>query len=215
MYVTLRVLSVSIALAFVVPTFAQERRPDLDLMNAIQKSDLPAIKRSIAAGADVNVSDKTGTTPLMYAAAYSDVNCMRMLLNRGAAPNVVNKVGATALMWSAGDLGKVRLLLSRGADVNAQANSGRTPLMIASSYAGNVDAVKLLLARGARVKITAATGGPVFAAANAGDEAVLQALVAAGEIRTSAIAPVEPLLWSPASSAGPNPSRCCSRQARG
>ena len=84
-------------------------------------------------------------------------------------------------MWSAGNLEKVRLLLGAKADVNVKSNSGRTPLAVAASHPGNVETVKLLLAKGADVKASpAGVGGAVYSAANAGDEAILRVLLAAG-----------------------------------
>ena len=84
-------------------------------------------------------------------------------------------------MWSAGNLEKVRLLLGATADVNDKSNSGRTPLAVAASHAGNVETVKLLLAKGADVKARPGpVGAAVYSAANAGDEAILRVLLAAG-----------------------------------
>jgi ankyrin repeat protein len=160
---------------------AQERPGDVALVQAIQQSDLEAVKRSIQAGANVNLADKSGTTPLMHAAIYSDAACIRLLLDKGADPNTANQAGATALMWSAGNPEKIRLLLAKDAAVNARANSGRTALSIAAQNAGNIEGVNLLLAKGADVRVKdAPTGGPVLAAALAGDEAILRVLLAAG-----------------------------------
>ncbi len=163
-----------------VPAHAEDVGTGGDLRQAIEQSNREDLKRRLAAGADVNAIDKSGTSPLMYAAMYSDAEGMRLFLNRGAAVNVRNNAGATALMWSAGNIEKVRLLIEHGADVNAQAISGRTPLIIAASNPGNVDTVKLLLSKGAQLKLMAATGGAVFAAANAGDELILKVLLKAG-----------------------------------
>lgn len=180
---SLRCMTAVAAIALVSIAFApaQERPGDVALVQAIQQSDLEAVKRSIQAGANVNLADKSGTTPLMHAAIYSDAACIRLLLDKGADPNTANQAGATALMWSAGNPEKIRLLLAKGAAVNAQASSGRTALSIAAQNAGNLEGVKLLLAKGANVRVKdAPTGGPVLAAALAGDEAILRVLLAAG-----------------------------------
>lgn len=160
---------------------ADDRSSDASLLGAVQRSDLPAVERAIAAGANVNSVDKFGTTPLMQAALYSNASCIRLLLDKGADPNAANQAGATALMWSAGDPEKVRLLLNKKSAVNPQASSGRTALSIAASNAGNIEAVELLLAAGAKVKVTAPlSGGPVWAAASSGDAAILRAMLSAG-----------------------------------
>jgi ankyrin repeat protein len=117
----------------------------------------------------------------MHAAIYSDAACIRLLLDKGADPNTANQAGATALMWSAGNTEKIRLLPAKGAAINVQANSGRTALSIAAQNAGNIEGVKLLIAKGAHGKAKgSSTGGPVLAAALAGDEAILRMVLAAG-----------------------------------
>src|SRR5829696_4242243 len=78
----------------------EERPGDAALLQAIQQSDLGAVKRSIEAGADVNAREKSGASALMEAAVYSTASCMALLLDKGADPNAANQAGATALMWS-------------------------------------------------------------------------------------------------------------------
>jgi ankyrin repeat protein len=165
------------ACLFVMIATAQENAADAALMRAIEQSDLAAVERALKAGANVNAGGTSGT-PLMQSAICSTAACMRLLLDRGADPNAANQAGSTALMWSAADAGKIRVLLDKGASVNAQANSGRTALSVAASSAGNIEGVKLLLARGADAKMSRAL--TVCAAAGSGDEAILQAVLAAG-----------------------------------
>src|SRR5262245_28479925 len=91
---------------------------------------------------------------------------------RNTALDARNFFSPAALMWAAGDPEKVRVLLEHGADATAKAESGRTPLIVASTYVGNVEAVWLLLARGADAKVLDRTGdGPVGNAASARDAA--------------------------------------------
>ncbi len=54
-------------------------------------------------------------------------------------------------------------------------------LTVAASFAENAESIKLLLAKGAEIKPkNTPRGGPVFAAANVGDETNLRVLLAAG-----------------------------------
>ena len=158
-----------------------ESAVDAELFRAIRNDDLAAVRRLLDSGADVNLRDAQGATPLMRAALYASTACLKLLLERGSDPNRANTAGATALMWAAGDPGKVLLLLARKAEVNARAKSGRTPLIVASAIHGNIEAVKLLLDAGADLKARDANGtGPVWAAAAAADPRILAELLARG-----------------------------------
>jgi ankyrin repeat protein len=74
----------------------------------------------VASGADVNVPDENGATPLMYAAALLTLADLRLLVDHQANVNAANANGSTALMWAAGDAAKLRLLLAHGAAVDAR-----------------------------------------------------------------------------------------------
>ena len=45
--------------------------PNEDLLSAAKNSDVIGVKRALEAGADVNVKDKFGSTPLMYGIRFS------------------------------------------------------------------------------------------------------------------------------------------------
>jgi ankyrin repeat protein len=141
-----------VALLFALGLLAADTRPVEPLFQAIQKSDVPAMKRLLAGGLDANARDADDTPALMAAVLYSDARCVKLLLDRGAAPNATDKAGVTALMWAVPDVAKVKLLVAAGADVNAASkNLGRTPLLIAASFPGSVPVLQLLLDHGANI----------------------------------------------------------------
>ena len=127
---------------------AKEDNPKFRVLYfAIRAADHNAIHRALTDDPElVNVTDRHGATPLMYASLYASAKSIQLLLDHGANPNHADNHGATALMWAAGDFEKVKLLLKHNADVNARSKLDRTPLMIASSFAGNVRTVETLLA---------------------------------------------------------------------
>jgi hypothetical protein len=64
---------------------------------------IPLIQTLIARGADVNLADQRGNTPLMLASPKVDAEAIRLLLDAGADVNAENAQGMTALemtLWS-------------------------------------------------------------------------------------------------------------------
>jgi ankyrin repeat protein len=123
-----------------------------DFYSAIRENDLARLKLITASGADVNLRDARGSTPLMHAAAVGSIEAMKLLLKAGADVNAKNGLDTTALIWGALDPAKVKLLVDAGANVNARSRLGRTPLQVAASRPGSADAVRLLLSKGADSK---------------------------------------------------------------
>jgi len=76
------------------------------LVTAVLNGDLNAVKAMIATGADVNVSMKTGYTPLYWAVAMDNKDMIPLLLAKGADINVVSGDGR---------------LLANGANINGRA----------------------------------------------------------------------------------------------
>jgi hypothetical protein len=69
---------------------------------ALMHKNRPMAEAMIAKGADINVLDDSGSTPLMWAAndETGDPALVKGLLALGADPNIKNKVGETALTWA-------------------------------------------------------------------------------------------------------------------
>jgi ankyrin repeat protein len=85
----------------------------------------------LAKGANPNVADVFGITPLMEACIRGNDAVIEELINKGADPNQKDTVGNTALL-NAATLGRasvVNLLLSKGAQPNLANNEGLTPLI--------------------------------------------------------------------------------------
>ncbi|WP_264337898.1 ankyrin repeat domain-containing protein, partial [Wolbachia endosymbiont (group A) of Cheilosia soror] len=97
-----------------------------------------AMRDLLEAGANPNIQDNKGKTPLhdtaLYNCQYEDVDC---LLGLQANPNIQDNKGKTPLHYYAACCTSesrrvMDLLVKNGADLNIKDNDGKTPLQIAS-----------------------------------------------------------------------------------
>jgi len=117
------------------------------LVEAVRRGDVQEVERLLAAGADPNVKDLDGKTPLHYAAERCRADLAELLLKHGADPNAKNVRGETPLHRAVRERcgAVVELLLRHGADPNARDADGETPL----HKADRVELAELLLRHGA------------------------------------------------------------------
>ena len=98
-------------------------------------------------GADLQVRNHQGDTPLALATRYGNTAAVRVLLDRGVDVRVGDKRGETALFLAleAENRDTVKLLLERGSDVVTERNRlGETVLMTAVRW-GDAEILALLL----------------------------------------------------------------------
>lgn len=101
----------------------------------IWSDDIELVKFAIRSGADVNVKNEDGCTPLMMAITKGNEHAdkiIRLLLAFGADVNKKDNKGETALMKTNSSEKLIKLLISSGADINAKDNHGYTALMKAT-----------------------------------------------------------------------------------
>lgn len=84
-------------------------------------------------GADANIPNGIGVTPLIYAARYDDREMIEMLLDYGADIDKQDMWGNTALAISIihGNPKMAKFLMSKGADAGIKNKKGHSPLMLA------------------------------------------------------------------------------------
>lgn len=125
-----------------------ERSSDNDsaLLSAALNGQANAVRRLLAAGADLNARDGDGDTPLHLAALGGDADTVKILLDAGADVSARDdRVYWTPLLPAAarGHAGVVRQLLDAGADPNAETRDGITALDLARE-GGHADIAGIL-----------------------------------------------------------------------
>jgi ankyrin repeat protein len=128
------------------------------------------------AGADVNLADNKGNSPLTVA---TNATIATMLIERGADVNAANNRGQS-VVWRAALCSRedvVEVLLRAGVDVNTADADGNAPLSAASS----ATIATMLIERGANVNATNKLGeSALWQAVSRRREAVVEVLLRAG-----------------------------------
>lgn len=109
---------------------------------------LVCIEHLLAAGADRNVVDSKGRTPLSFAVIPSNLKAVQLLLEAGTDPNKLNIGGQTAL-FGATNVEIAKALLAAGASVHVVNIEGWTVLHHAGYHNHPIPIICLLFKAGA------------------------------------------------------------------
>jgi ankyrin repeat protein len=123
-----------------------------DLAGLIRDGERKDALAAIRGGADVNVAQPDGTTPLMWAVNHADREMVNELLKHGAKVGGRTQLGATALTEAiqTNDDDLVIQVLQAGADPNVGNDDDQMPLMLAART-GSMPMVEALVKAGAKV----------------------------------------------------------------
>ena len=71
-----------------------------ELQAAARNNDIEGVKRAIEEGANLNVEDEDGWTPLMWAALHQSLDMVQLVIRHGANPNLIDERGEVLQMLS-------------------------------------------------------------------------------------------------------------------
>jgi ankyrin repeat protein len=132
---------------------ALDGRGNSPLMYAAAVGSVESMRLLLDAGADPNVANGFGATPLMWCAG--DAKKVALLIAKKANVNARSNLGRTPLMIAAaydGAIEAARLLIEKGADVNARDKGGFSVLEQAAAV-NHIELARLLIATGADVNV--------------------------------------------------------------
>lgn len=142
--------------------------PDLSgrapIFYAMERNQEDALRTLLTLGANPNVQDNVGVTPLMRAAAKNQKTIVQILLKqKGTNVETQDLQGRTALIYSvyAAETAPAQALLKAGANLNAQDAAGNTALLTAIK-AKNDRTALFLIQQGADLTLTNNDGDNAF-----------------------------------------------------
>lgn len=185
-------LIVAFALFMGINSFAQDVQQAL--IEAVQAKNLDAVKKIVEElKADVNVpsgNKAIGNPYALHVACKTlgpSVELVKYLLDKGANVAAEDNFGSTPFIGlvmshdTTNRLTIAQLLIEKGADINSISKGGGSVLGYACEY-NLLEVVKLLLSKGAEVdaRKNNFANTPLMYAANSGNEAIVDLLLAAG-----------------------------------
>lgn len=148
----------AMSLTLGVPTTAAQTPPNRSeirtyksLLSSVIREEVDETLRLLAGGADPNMTDDNGRTPLIVAAHRSLKDIARVLVKGGANPNAKDKQQYDILTIAAvnDDVAFLKLALELGADAKAITSPYNGTALIAAAHLGHFRIVAELIMAGA------------------------------------------------------------------
>ena len=165
-----------------VPVNGRDRGGWPALRHAVSKGHLGLAAYLLSVGADVNLPDKGGLTPL-FSVPKGNLPIASLLLMKGASINITTTHGFTPLMLALeqGDEAFAQLLIIKGANLNVQEKLAGGSALLTAVRNGLTRTVVLMLTKHANPNVRANTGfTPLMAATHRKDHELIRFLIAFG-----------------------------------
>ena len=126
----------------------EDRNQYQGLHAAVARGDIAALRRFIAAKADLDARDGHGRTALMVAAHRRDLKAADLLMKAGADVNALDVESYDVLTIASvlNDLAMVRLAIASGADARLITSPYEGTALIAAAHLGHAGVVRALIA---------------------------------------------------------------------
>ena len=123
------------------------------LIENIYSNKIDEIKLLIDCGANIEVENRFGYTPLMIAIYYDKPAIVKFLIAKGGNIEAKDKYGYTPLMITAfyGMVDFMRVLLDSGVNLEAKDKNGNTALMMGVHF-GVIEVVRILINNGGNIE---------------------------------------------------------------
>ena len=146
----------------------------MELMDAVSKGDLEAVKKLVQDGADINICDSNGYSPLLWSAIMKQPEIFGFLKLKGAKTDIF-------IESAAGNTESVRQFIRDRVDINAINRHGHRALMLAA-HQGHIATVEALIESGADIDATHTVSGntALIGAAFQGEKAMVELLIRLG-----------------------------------
>ncbi len=162
------------------------------LLNAVDNRNFEEVVRLVESGADVNIKNEIGFTPLLYAAGWGDIKMVKYLIDNGADLDARANLGFGVLHRAAmnKDPSVLKYLLKHYAfDVNDRGKSYCSPLDYALrdnalQSGGTLESAQILLTYGAKKSINYKCRGYTPLMVAAPDKKVIKFLLDNGADKT-------------------------------
>lgn len=191
--ILLALLSLSIVAILVIYVANRSQRSEKRELgsifwSAVLKGEDANVIKSINKGADVNMRDENGCTPLFFASMNGYQSTVKILLDHQADINASCNNGVSALLMASGrgHMSIIQLLLDRGADVKKKSREGYNALIYAMT-SGDTSIIQSLIAHGAEVNYRFVFNQtPLIYATTTGKTPIVQMLLESGADITAA-----------------------------
>jgi len=159
-----------------------------NLFDAAKAGNLEKVTQLIEEGANVNIRNDSGVTPLHLAAYRGDKDIAEILILKGADIDSQTDAGDTPLMWAVKreKSNLVELIVQKGATVDLKDGIGRTPLAMACGLINHgksacFKCAEILIQNGADVNAAGDDGHtPLYWATAAKDQHLSEMLIKHG-----------------------------------